>query len=1062
MTLPGPALHAACAVLLAMAAPQAPDRASGPRVAQAVPAARAAPAREAAGTIVVDDFEDVSGWSAQPSDGVELKIGHDDGFRGRALRLDFRFVRGGGYAVARKTFDVPLPADYRFRLAVRGATGPQNFEFKLIDSTGANVWWSNRRDFTFPLDWNVLATRKRRIEFAWGPAGGGTLDRIAAIEFAVTAGSGGQGTVWLDELTLEALPPPIVPPPVPVVVADSARPGGEGIYALDLGTDRELSGVILRWKAGPVPPWYTVELGADGRTYWEGQQVVGTNGGEDPIHLPDAEARFVRIRSVASWSGRLPLAGVEIMPPEWAPTINDFFARLAARAAPGLYPRSIAGEQPYWTAIGADGDHAEALVDEDGRVEPFKQGPSLEPFLRVGGRLRTWRDGTHVQRLRDGDLPMPEVVWTTPGLRLTTTAFVAGDSAAAMLRLRYRLENAGRARARGTFALAHRPFQVNPPPQFLNTTGGAARVMQLSYAGHLWADARPPLMFARRPDRSGVAAFHQGDVVADFLARGRTPGLEPVSDHFAHASALFEYDFDLAPGARLDVELAAPMRLVDPAAVDASTPFEAALAATEAAWRARRGEVAIELPPAGREALETFRAQLGWLRVTRDGAAVQPGARSYERSWIRDGALSSSAMLRVGEPELAREFAAWFAQFVPEDGAVPCCVDHRGPDPTPEHDSHGEFVFLVAEILRYTGDLDLARRLWPAVERAAGHIDDLRRTRQGPEWRVAGRAHFHGLLPPSISHEGYSAKPMHSYWDDFFALRGLTDAAWLAGRLGRDAAAARFAASRDSFAADFGASIRAAMVVHGIDYVPGCADLGDFDATSTTIALDPVQAGDVVPRAALERTFERYWEFFARRRDGTEAWDAYTPYELRTIGALVRLGQRERANEALDWFLRDRRPAGFRHWAEVVSREERKPRFLGDMPHTWVGTDYVRSFLDLFAYPLAEAGGDSSLVIAAGVREEWISGEGGVRVRNLPTPYGRLSYRLARVTGHLVELEIEAGSAVPPGGIRVLLPARARGEVATIDDVVQPGDVVVRRAPALVVFHAMRKDRFRD
>ena len=169
----------------------------------------AAPAAAAEPRVLVDDFEDPSGWTAHPSDGVELTIGRDQGVHGKALRLDFRFVRGGGYAVARKAFDVPLPPDYRFHLAVKGATGPQNFEFKLIDSTGANVWWNNRRDFVFPTTWDSLSTKKRKIEFAWGPIGGGTLGRIAAIEFAVTAGSGGQGTVWLDDLTLEPLPPPI-------------------------------------------------------------------------------------------------------------------------------------------------------------------------------------------------------------------------------------------------------------------------------------------------------------------------------------------------------------------------------------------------------------------------------------------------------------------------------------------------------------------------------------------------------------------------------------------------------------------------------------------------------------------------------------------------------------------------------------------------------------------------------------------------------------------------------------------------------------------------------------
>ena len=78
---------------------------------------------------------------------------------------------------------------------------------------------------------------------------------------------------------------------------------------------------------------------------------------------------------------------------------------------------------------------------------------------------------------------------------------------------------------------------------------------------------------------------------------------------------------------------------------------------------------------------------------------------------------------------------------------------------------------------------------------------------------------------------------MHSYWDDFFALRGFKDAAYLAQELGQADDARRLGAIRDTFARDLGASVRAAMALHKIDYVPGCADLGDFDATSTAIAL---------------------------------------------------------------------------------------------------------------------------------------------------------------------------------------------------------------------------------
>ena len=84
---------------------------------------------------------------------------------------------------------------------------------------------------------------------------------------------------------------------------------------------------------------------------------------------------------------------------------------------------------------------------------------------------------------------------------------------------------------------------------------------------------------------------------------------------------------------------------------------------------------------------------------------------------------------------------------------------------------------------------------------------------------------------------------MHSYWDDFFALRGFKDAAWLAGAARQAGAARRSSATATSSRATSARSIAAAMAAKDIDYVPGCADLGDFDATTTSIALNPVDAG---------------------------------------------------------------------------------------------------------------------------------------------------------------------------------------------------------------------------
>ena len=191
----------------------------------------------------------------------------------------------------------------------------------------------------------------------------------------------------------------------------------------------------------------------------------------------------------------------------------------------------------------------------------------------------------------------------------------------------------------------------------------------------------------------------------------------------------------------------------------------------------------------------------------------------------------------------ARDFLEWYAPHQYENGKIPCVVDHRGADPVPEHDSSGEFIFLVTQLYRYTGDRELLEKMWPRVLKAADYLDALRLQRRIAEYRDPPRDQFYGILPPSISHEGYSAKPMHSYWDDFFALRGFRDAVALAEILGHQGERRRLEKILREFETDLGASVARAMEIHDIAYVPGCADLGDFDPTSTTIALSPAEAG---------------------------------------------------------------------------------------------------------------------------------------------------------------------------------------------------------------------------
>ncbi|HEY0592029.1 MAG TPA: coagulation factor 5/8 type domain-containing protein, partial [Thermoanaerobaculia bacterium] len=681
--------------------------------------------------------------------------------------------------------------------------------------------------------------------------------------------------------------------------------------------------------------------------------------------------------------------------------------------------------QSYWTIAGAPADEEEILINEDGMIEMGGVGGfSIEPFVRVAstGELITWADAERRVSLARGTLPIPSVTWTHPWLEMTITALAGGEPGRSAARATYEIRNRSPRPLDGMLYVAMRPFQVNPPWQFLNVQGGFAEVASITWDGTAARVNRGRTLTPSPPPAQFGATRFDGGSIVDFIAKGTLPAPIAVEDPFRAASGAFAWTFALAPGERRVVQVDVPLHPGAPAAPSAAD--------LEERWAGLLGDTRIDLPPAAGEIERTIDSILAYILVNQDGAAIQPGSRAYDRSWIRDGSLTASAMLRFGLTGPVRRFIEWYAPFQYPDGKVPCCVGKRGADPVPEHDSHGQLIFAIAEYVRHTKDLDFARAMWPHVAAAVRYIDTLRQQRMTTEYETAEKRAFFGLMPESISHEGYSAKPMHSYWDQLFGLKGLEDASWLARQIGADHDA--IDAIRDSFRRDLAASIRLAMAMHDIDYIPGSVELGDFDATSTTIALEPVDARDVFPDEALERTFEKYWKNFTDRRDGHAAWENYTPYELRTVGSLLRLGHPDRAHEALAWFMGHRRPAAWNHWAEVVWNDPEAPKFIGDMPHTWVGSDFLRSIVDFFAY---ESNGDASLVIAAGIPEGWA--REGVAVRNLHTHFGPLTYTIREEKGTL-RLSVAEGTAIPPGGIVVQTPFSPRTVIRAL-----PADVVL-------------------
>jgi len=823
-------------------------------------------------------------------------------------------------------------------------------------------------------------------------------------------------------------------------------PGGTRQLEVTLPRPLDIAGIEVLWDG---PRDGATLQGRDATGAWS---TLDSDPGSlgDSSYLAAREARNVGALRlvVGAKDGASPrIKRLRFLGPLRAMTPMKRYQVAASRANATLFPSSLHMQQVYWTAVGVPAGLQKSIFDEYGNIEPFKGGPQIQAIWRdASGRTAVSDGAERSHALRDGWKPMPSVSWTVqPGLSMTSEAIAVQGNGQPVVLLRHRLRNAGATPVDGTLSLVVRPIQVNPPWQ----NGGASPIHDIAITGtgastNVRVEGRTLLTSLTPVDQAGAAPFgaHGETEITANAAAGTAPGAREAHDADGLAAGLLGYRVHLQPGEQRDVVLAFPLgnapadangHLPEPPAIDRSL-FTAAGYDTLAdnvsdEWQKRLGGVGISLPD--KSLVDILRSQAAYMLVNQTGHAMQAGPRNYNRSFIRDGAATASILLRMGEVKTARDYLDWYAAHaVHENGLVSPILNadgsvNRGFGSDIEYDSQGEFINLVADVARFGGGPASVKDYLPKVRAAMRFMQELRERTMVPGYlsNLPAPERFHGIIAPSISHEGYSS-PTHSYWDDYWALKGWHDGAWLADQWGDKELAAyareQYAALRESLRK----SIETTMAWKGVDTIPAAADLGDGDPTSVSIALDPAGQMDVLPHDALVRTFDRYLAD-VRKREAPGELFAYTPYELRNVLTYVYLDRPDDAAELLADVVRDRRPPEWNMWAEVVHSRLRHPGYLGDMPHTWIGSEYART---IFGMLMREA--DDGLYLLPGVPASWVAGS-GLSVTRLPVAYGSLSmtaHRDGKTLTVTLDKGIRAGTPV-----RVFWPGRAKPVKVTAD-----------------------------
>ena len=617
-----------------------------------------------------------------------------------------------------------------------------------------------------------------------------------------------------------------------------------------------------------------------------------------------------------------------------------------------------------WTAVGNPYSSWEAVVDPTGLVSTMSDGWSLDWWIACAGQwILPSRARGVSQRVADAGarvcttLPLPDggvataEVWP---LRVDGSEYVAVEVTSDRP---------------VTVAFAVRPYNAE----------GLAVVETIRVEPRaILVDDHVGVVLPEPAEQMAASTYHDGDCLDDFVSGTAVPfGPLRVHDEAGLAQAAVSYPLEPGGSRRVLLPLPPPRVGSRPAAraVDRAAQVTQAAGALPAEQGRRfdldRG-LRTRLPdPRLQEAIDANRT---YLLALHDPGSITAGPLTYHRFWFRDAAYQVSTLDRWGFHDEAADVLNTYPERQQRDGFF--YSQWR------EWDANGAAIFAIAEHYRLTADRGWLAAMMPAVRRGAEWIEHKRRTR--PRTRHAG------LLPAGISAEHLGPYDVY-YWDNFWCLRGLRDAAYLADAVGDRNTANRWRRAADDYFTAIRASVARSTRNAPAPYLPAGpnrgADAGMIGSLVACYPLELLAPTDPLIANTLNMIRERFtigpafYQAIAHTGLGT-----YLTLQLAYVELL--------AGDATGWhrlrWLLDVASPTYT-WPEAIH-----PRTgggcMGDGHHGWAAADFL-GFLRAMLVRDVPAGTRTVAAVSL-VPPEWHGAP--LEVHDAPTAGGsRLSYQLS-------------------------------------------------------------------
>ena len=743
--------------------------------------------------------------------------------------------------------------------------------------------------------------------------------------------------------------------------------------------------------------------------------------------------------------------------------IQQYFRRWSDDYDRGLFDSKEAAfcsnaSYRYWNMIGVKDHHQESLIGQAGEIEPVYDKYALSFFLFNKQNNQLWfpqytsaglTQPSLEQNLVDGYLPSVKTLYRTPlGVEVEALALatVTGSDNKSVVVNLYTVRYTSSTPVDVLFCLSLLPAG----PTGFQRHDKAGRYLSDRRIGQLSLDpnnkfaainSTPGPVFNRATDYFGLygngssydpdhyihfnpfqelaqnGQLNQYRSATDYIG-GLCSGVFAWETHFSASTREFKLEVKLPVD---DYRGATELNALN------NTDGEVLNNQNNNFWRNKldASGLQVEMPPVVNHLKDLYRTCRANLLILADQGQIHPGPTIYDDFWIRDSSIEGIAAAMAGDQNLA---ARQFGTHYPN-----------------KFNLNAEWIGPVSTYGFFGGDHEKNDREWDSNGQALwaiGHFDRINGSSNGfgsglyspyvllgARWLRDNRSTF-GLLHSGWSAEHIGDKHQPHYWDDFWGIAGLYEAAKLAERIGAHEVGELW----DSYHSLRSATIDSIRWVlseqarrgHWETFIPtGPGDVGRLDSTmiGALAYFHPCRLYmnnklstdiDYAARMTLETIWEHFIDNGGFRHDS--AWNCYGPYlTLQLAHAFLLIGDRHRMDTCMNWSVSNAaystvsRDSSNESWQVVLgawneqhcypvakdfAEFPQSPWYMGDIPHGWACAEYLSLIRDILFFE-ADEDGDSHIYIAPGLMPHWLQENQRFGVSGAPTLFGEhFSYSL--------------------------------------------------------------------